>query len=80
MHPHRPLPTALLRGSLALAGTAIARCKAHDLTSSRRLAGCPTRGHRMARRTTLLVAALAATLLIVTAAPAGAIPPLGPVR
>jgi hypothetical protein len=79
MHPRRPLPTSLLRSSLALAGMAIACCNAHDLASSRRLAGCPTRGDRMARRTMLLVAALAATLLIVTAAPAGAIPPFGPV-
>ena len=33
----------------------------------------------MARRTLLLLAALAATLLVVTAAPAGAVPPFGPV-
>ena len=33
----------------------------------------------MVRRTILLVAALAAALLVVTAAPAGAIPPFGPV-
>ena len=33
----------------------------------------------MVRRTVLLIAALAAALVVVTAAPAGAIPPFGPI-
>ena len=58
---------------------AIGCLEAHDLGLSGRPLAAQRGENQMVRRTILLVAALAAALLVVTAAPAGAIPPFGPV-